>query len=584
MPSLLPLRTDSSTRSTPRTGSGARPLWLALALLLGVARPSRTHAAPHDLTPGLVNVSSAPAARTARGDARATLQFPPRVSGTAMDRMQNELRQLPPIRREGRIFAPSLSLRPEELDTPYGLETRQLLQALRAAAGGNRVLFVSSKPVPHVVRSYYYGLFAENSGIRHQLSFLTARDGGAEPLSDTLLKQPDKLACMQEFAQSVPSVLETYNATMREWAIAAAVGAPLNGLRPEQADWSSKDGGFKLFDAAGVKRLSSTPKVHDVGALAVHIDALMQREPEATAWMLKHCISSSGKGNAVFRVPADYDRANPPAARQALLRRALDRGDAELAYQGTNWEAYKAEAREVGIVAERFVNAKFAPSYQGVVYPDGSFDTRSTHLQLFIDPDDPDAFATQGSRYRGGLFPAPAEVRQQLLAQGELLAAELARRGIYGSFGMDAVVTEDRAARAAEQFALEANFRYVGPNGANDLLRALVPGHLTPEGEWESRASGKAKSYVTVDRAVDLEVLRGLSPAQVISFIQRAGLAFDRNGERGIVLHMLTMPAVNGQLGMTAYGDGADDAIELFRAGARALTDGAQAKRPRTLN
>lgn len=492
----------------------------------------------------------------------------------AAGHLQAALATHPLQQRERVIVMPSLSLRPEELDTPHGLETRQLPQAVALAAGGKEVLFVSSKPVPQVVQDYYLGLLAKGEEVRRRLHFLSPKRGGTQALARTVLEQPELLAELRDFASRGSTALETYNATVNEWLIALALEAPLNGLLPHQTRWGSKHGGFELIDAAGVPRLPSTRVAGDVLELAEPIEALSIQTPEARAWMLKHCVSSCGKGNAAFALPEGFERAASKGERLDLLRDALSAGRAELANTATDWATYSAEARAVGVVAEQLVDAIRAPSFQGIVQPDGSVEALSTHLQLFIDPADPKAFATRGSRYRGALFPAPAEDREALQRSGLAIGKELARRGIFGPYGQDAVVSESPVGRL--QHALEINLRTVGPMPARRGLEAWVPGHYDVErGEWLSAATARPTSYLTADRAVsELSLLQGLSAEAVIDRVARAGLAFDHRREQGLVLHMLTMPSVNGQLGMTAIAASPAEAQRYFEAGVEALVKG----------
>ncbi|MBK8481121.1 MAG: hypothetical protein IPL40_08080 [Proteobacteria bacterium] len=565
-----------------------RVLALTLALGLATLAPHTAGATPSEHTAVLgVDAALAPRRSEAaagasawRGLLRSMLLSKggrlPRVLRPLADRMaaghlRSALATQPLEARERVIVMPSLSLRPEELDTPHGLETRQLPQAVALAASGKEVLFVSSKPVPRVVQDYYLGLLADGDAVRRRLHFLSPQQGGTQALAQTILGQPELLEQLHDFARGGSTVLETYNATVNEWLVALALDAPLNGLLPHQTSWGSKHGGFALIDAAGVPRLPSTRVARDVLELAPMIEALSRQTPEADAWMLKHCVSSCGKGNAAFALPEGFERATSKGERLALLRDALSAGRAELANTATDWSTYSAEARNVGIVAEQLVDAIRAPSFQGIVHPDGAVEALSTHLQLFIDPADPKAFATRGSRYRGALFPAPAADRDALQQSGLAIGEELARRGIFGPYGQDAVVSERPAGLL--QHALEINLRTVGPMPARRGLEAWVPGRYdVKRGEWLSQATGRPTSYLTADRATsDLSLLQGLSPDEVIGRVARAGLAFDHRREQGIVLHMLTMPSVNGQLGMTAIAPNPDEAQRLFEAGVEAL-------------
>ena len=88
--------------------------------------------------------------------------------------------------------------------------------------------------------------------------------------------------------------------------------------------------------------------------------------------------------------------------------------------------------------------------------------------------------------------------------------------------------------------------------GTYDAGQALF---LTP--------TGQPKFFVSTDR-LESEAYRVLQPDDVFDLALRNGLHFDHTTETGAVFHMLSALGRHGLIGVTAVGDGRDEAQTMF--------------------
>ncbi|MBK6847253.1 MAG: hypothetical protein IPG96_06805 [Proteobacteria bacterium] len=478
----------------------------------------------------------------------------------------------------GVLHWPSISLRPEELITDQrGLEDRLAWKHIGWAQRGVPTAAVTSHGVPQWLHAYRLGLLrpSDRETAEGALRYLSPRPH-PDPkmtLSQKALIDPAFLAEVREWVAQRGGIvpLDSYNTTRQEWRVAQATGALPSGPLPHQRVWGGKDRGFDIFDEAGLPRLPTTPLVRDPVALTDSVLAMLRAAPGARKVMLKIPDSSAGGGNRELELPEGFATASA-SEQEALVRESLLRGpNAADGSSAEDWQRYRAEAQRAGVFAELFGDAKRAPSFQGCVQPDGSVEAISTHLQGFADPQDPRRLSRQGTVYRGGQYPAPPEDRWALQAIGLATGQELARRGIFGPFGVDTLITPSGIV------VLETNLRTVGNTGPQHALRTLVPGRYDlTQGAWISAASRKPMSYMTADRVTAQADLLGLDAQRAIEVVRQAGLEFDHRRETGVALYMLPMLAINGQLGATAIAHSPEEADEMFQETARVLTRAAQ--------
>ena len=87
---------------------------------------------------------------------------------------------------------------------------------------------------------------------------------------------------------------------------------------------------------------------------------------------------------------------------------------------------------------------------------------------------------------------------------------------------------------------------------------------------------GDEKHLVATDH-LEADELRALSIGDLFDAVARHGLHFDQSRQSGIVFHMISCLTEHGRVGMTAVGDTAEQAMELYERAQRVLLDEARA-------
>jgi hypothetical protein len=128
-----------------------------------------------------------------------------------------------------------------------------------------------------------------------------------------------------------------------------------------------------------------------------------------------------------------------------------------------------------------------------------------------------------------------------------------------GSFGIDFLVVDD------DVYLSEINLRLGGTTHPFWMARLATGAQYDMASGELRRPDGDARFYVATDN-LKSERLRGRSPADVISLVDRAGLAFDRASGTGVALHLLGAVPAAGKLGATCIGPSPEAADELYRA------------------
>ena len=274
------------------------------------------------------------------------------------------------------------------------------------------------------------------------------------------------------------------------------------------------------------------------------VRTICEARPNAPGVVVKHDDSGAGDGNVVLDL-GPIDAAADP---EAWLREQFE--------ALPDW--YRADLERGGIVEELIAGDRFtSPSAQVDIRPGGRVVVLATHEQVLG--------GESGQVYLGCRFPAdPAyapELARHARAIGELLAAA----GALGRFSVDFVASADGEAGEWRVHALEINLRKGGTTHPYAAMRNVVPGRYDAEtGRWLTDDGG-VRYYSATDNLVDPGWL-GLSPAAVIAAVADAGLQFDPETGKGVVLHMLSGLAIDGRFGLTAIGETPDEAARMHEA------------------
>ena len=473
------------------------------------------------------------------------------------DRLQEALpaalaANLPGSGRDHVVIAmPSYSLS-ESLLEHYGaripaMEHRYLNAALLLNRIDCDFVFVCSLAPDPEVLAYYRDLVSPDVARRmeRRLHHVPVDDPTTRSLAEKLLDRPDLIAAIRELVGGRTAVIEPWNVTEHEVAVALALGVPINGTAPDLRSTAFKSAGRKLFHRTGVPVPLGREDVHSVDDVAAAAEWIRASRPTVGAVVLKHDDSGAGDGNAVVQLRDDSGAPRDPhellADIAALPQWFLD----DLAAGG-------------GVVEEMVAGDSLrSPSVQVDLVPGGGVRVLATHDQVLG--------GNNGQVYLGCRFPADPAYAADLAGYGQAVGRELVARGCAGRAGVDFM-----AARLGDRpwslTALEVNLRKGGTTHPFSALRSLVPGHYDTEvGAWLADADGSTRAYRSTDNFLDPS-LAERSPQSVIDAVREAGLQFDADTGTGVVLHMLGCLAVDGRFGATAIGRTPEHADELYAA------------------
>lgn len=432
-------------------------------------------------------------------------------------------------------YSVSESLLSHYADRIPSLEHRYLLATFVAGRIPScEVIYVSSrKPGPEVI-DYYTSLLPPRgpSDPPHRVRFVECDDGTLRSVAARLLDHPGLLDELRAIVGGRPALIEPWNVTEHEVALALALDIPINGTDPALRPLGFKSAGRRLFREAGVPVPLGVEDVHTVADVVRAVEAIRAARPGVGGVVIKHDDSGAGDGNVV--VDLTPLAAAPDAT--SWLRSTI----------GALPSWYLADLERGGIVEERISGTHVtSPSAQVDLLPDGTVAVLATHEQVLG--------GESGQVYLGCRFPADAAYAPQLARYATAIGERYAAAGATGRLAVDFVAASDDG-RRWQVFALEVNLRKGGTTHPYALLRNLVPGRYDAEAaRWIVAADGSSRGYSATDNLVDPR-WTGLPPAAVIDALRTAGLGFTRATSTGVVLHMLSGLEIDGRLGLVAIG------------------------------
>jgi PGM1 C-terminal domain len=296
-------------------------------------------------------------------------------------------------------------------------------------------------------------------------------------------------------------------------------------------------------------------EVDSLDALVAAIEQICSERPAAREVVIKLNKGVSGLGNGVVHVDGAEDRSTLV---ERVRQISLEDQDADAdAFFG-------ALGEEGGIVEERIVADSIrSPSVQMRCGPGGEYEVLSTHDQLLGGP--------HGQSFLGCRFPADRAYRHLIASEALKIGARLAREGVVGRYGIDFVVTQSPAGEW-RAYAIEINLRNGGTTHSFLTLQALTDGNYASRTHEFRSASGQAKYYMATDHLEAQEYAR-LTPDDLLDLLARRGLIWQSGPQTGIAFHMISALAVAGRVGLTAIGDTAEQAEELYERARRVMDE-----------
>ena len=455
------------------------------------------------------------------------------------------------------VVLPSLSLDAEVMTRISGVhhyEERMLCMLLLLRLPRTRLVFVSSQPVADSTIEYYLSLLPSvpHTHARARLHLICCHDATQHPLADKLLSRPRQVERIRELIQDPTSAhLSCFTVSPAERALAVRLGIPIYGCDPDLAALGSKSGSRRIFREAGIGMPDGVEDLSDEQAVAEALAELKSRDPGLRRAVVKLNEGFSGEGNAVF----SFAGAPTGPGLQPWVSERLPKLGFEA--EGMDWETYRTKLREMGAIAEAFIEGreKRSPSAQYRVQPDGTLDMISTHDQVLGGP--------SGQIYLGCEFPADPAYRLEIQAAGHKAALRLREHGVLGRFGIDFISA--RRGRRWEHHAIEVNLRKGGTTHPNLMLQFMTDGAYQPATGTFAAPTGQLCCYHASDN-VQADAYRGLTPDDLVDLAVLEGLHFDRARQEGVVFHLIGALSEFGKLGMVCVGPTLERARELFRA------------------
>lgn len=441
------------------------------------------------------------------------------------------------------IVLPSISFPPQELSKIVAIqhyEERMLCLLLLLKNPKLRMLFVSSVRVPEPIVDYYLGHLDDPSDAGDRLFVLSLNDPTPRALTEKVLEDPYAPKRIAELgAATEQSYILPFNVSRLEVRLSEMTRVPLYGPPLDRVPLGSKSGSRRVAKRAGVPVLPGAEDVYDLKALQHELERLREENPGASAAVVKLNDGFSGQGNAVVRLDGLGEIAT----------------DAQTVFCASeeSWQTYAAKVEQGGAVVELLMRdpRPASPSVQMRILPDGTQEIVSTHDQLLGGPDD--------QVYLGCRFPADASYRELIQDHSRNIAKVLASEGVIGSFAMDYIVTMQR-----EVYLSEINLRMGGTTHPFLMARYASQGHYD-EVSGELVTDRGPRCYVATDNLKDERYL-GLDPAEVIAAVRAEGIAFDRQTQTGVLVHLLGALRGYGKVGATCIGESFTDADGLYAA------------------
>jgi hypothetical protein len=448
------------------------------------------------------------------------------------------------------VVVPSISFPVAELRKIAGVqsyEERMLFLLLLLGDPSIRIVYATSVAVDPAIVDYYLRFLPDPDDARRRLALVDAGDPSIGSLSAKLLGDPKSLARMKAaLGKPEEGYVLPFNVTPAESELAAALGIPLLGPRPDLVRLGSKSGSRQVAARAGVRYLPGAEDLFSVKAVAAAIADLQAVRPEAEAVVVKLNNGFAGQGNALIELGG--------------LTEPLPASPTVFCAPEESWESFEAKIEAEGAIVEELVRGDDlrSPSAQLQISADGTIDLLSTHDQILGGP--------ENHVYIGCRFPARPDYRPAIQREALKVAEVLAAEGVVGAFGIDFLVSGGAGgvAPGGDTVTLsEINLRIGGTTHPFWMARLATGGEYDAS-SGELRVGSGTRCYMATDNLKSPSLV-GSSPADVIATVDRSGLAFDPATATGVTLHLLGALPGHGKMGVTCIAETTEQADEMYQ-------------------
>jgi PGM1 C-terminal domain/Pre ATP-grasp domain/ATP-grasp domain len=441
------------------------------------------------------------------------------------------------------VVVPSLTLSIEDLRNVTGVvfyEERLLCFLLLLAEPTTRVVYTTSTAIDPAIVDYYLRFVPDAADARRRLALVDVGDAELGWLSAKLLSDRAVLSELRRvIGDPARARLLPFIATPVEHELAEALGVPVDGPRAELGVLGSKSGARKVARRAGVGVLPGSEDLFTIHDVTAAVTGLVSRRPEVEAVVVKLNNCFSGLGNVILEVDGLADPL--PTSKTVFCS------------PDESWPTYIAKlAAQGGIVEALLRHPELrSPSAQLRISPAGVVEILSTHDQILGGP--------QNQIYLGCRFPAHPDYRLAIQSEALKIGEVLAGQGVVGSFGIDFLVV------GHDVYLSEINLRLGGTTHPFWMARLATRTRYDLFTGELRRHDGEARYYVATDNLKSAR-LKGCSPAELISLVDRSGLAYDTAAATGVALHLLGALPSTGKLGATCIADTPEAADVLYHS------------------
>ncbi len=445
-----------------------------------------------------------------------------------------------------------------EFDVPsqQAYEERMLFMLFLLRQPKKRLIYLSSLPISPAVIDYYLHILpsVSISNARRRLFLISPQDASLRPLVNKLLDRPGLIRHIRSLIPDMERAhLVPFLTTDLERDFAVQLGIPMYAADPRFFAFGTKSGCRRIFAEEGVQHPLGMEDLASEQELLQAVAGMRRQKPAIQHMIVKHNEGVSGYGNArldLRGLPAPGDPGEISALAEHLKEMQFEMHDVDYTWYIEHFE------KKGGIVEELISGEEItSPSAQLRISPLGEVELLSTHDQMLGGP--------SGQTYLGARFPASPAYGPQIMREAKKIGERFAREGIVGRFAIDFIAVRSPGGEW-QTYAIEVNLRKGGTTHPFLTLQYLTDGQYDAESGVFRTVSGTQKHYVASD-TLKSPAYCVFTPEDLFDLVSEHRLHYDHASQTGVVLHMVSGVGAHGRLGLTAIGNSAQHAEEIYQ-------------------
>lgn len=447
-------------------------------------------------------------------------------------------------------------------------EERMLFFLFLLKYKNTKIIYVTSKGFNEKLFDYYLSLVSKNpkkiSSLKSRLTHVAINDNRVISVTEKTLENSEIIRKIKKAIENPKTAqLRCYNPSLMERKLALKLGIPLFGGGQKFDFLGTKSGGRKAFRLAGINYIPGYSYLKNFDELTVAMAKLMRDHPYYKKLMVKLDLSSSGRGNAIFKVK-EFLKENDIEISSKIniekLAKQIKKNFCKyVSFQmaGQDCAEYIKEYYQKGGIAELYIPGenKYSPSVQLLINPDGKPIILSTHEQILGGPDK--------QKYLGCLFPARTSHRKIIIKEAKKVAAWMAKKGLVGYFGIDFVVVYKDKNPIPKVYPIEINLR---KGGTTHPFRIA---HFLTSAKYNSRQGmlycGKTPIYYLAMDIIYNKNYKKIGPMELIDLVQKSSVNFNKNTKRGVLVFMPGTIKKYGRFGAICIGHTRKEAERYYK-------------------